>query len=46
MATLLVRGGRVVDPSQCIDRVDDVLVRDGLIVAVGQSGTQPVGRVD
>ncbi len=46
MATLLVRGGRVVNPSQGIDRVDDVLVRDGLIVAVGQSGTQPVGRVD
>ena len=46
MATLLVRGGRVVDPSQGIDRVDDVLVRDGLIVAVGHSGTQPVGRVD
>ena len=46
MATLLVRGGRVVDPSQGIDRVDDVLVRYGLIVAVGQSGTQPVGRVD
>ena len=46
MATLLIRGGRVVDPSQGIDRVDDVLVRDGLIVAVWQSGTQPVGRVD
>ncbi len=46
MATLLVRGGRVVDPSQGIDRTDDVLVRDGLIVAVGHSGTQPVGRVD
>ena len=46
MATLLVRGGRVVDPSQGIDRVDDVLVRDGLVVAVGHSGTQPVGRVD
>ena len=46
MATLLVRGGRVVDPSQGIDRIDDVLVRDGLVVAVGHSGTQPVGRVD
>ena len=46
MATLLVRGGRVVDPSQDIDRVDDVLVRDGLVVMVGHSGTQPVGRVD
>ncbi len=46
MATLLVRGGRVIDPSQGIDRVDDVLVRDGLVVAVGHAGTQPVGRVD
>ncbi len=46
MATLLVRGGRVIDPSQGIDRIDDVLVRDGLVVAVGHSGTQPVGRVD
>ncbi len=46
MATLLVHGGRVVDPSQGIDRVDDVLVRDGVVVAVGHSGTQPVGRVD
>jgi dihydroorotase len=46
MATLLVRGGRVVDPDQGIDRIDDVLVRDGLVVAVGHAGTQPVGRVD
>ncbi|MBM4012980.1 MAG: dihydroorotase [Planctomycetes bacterium] len=46
MATLLIRGGRVVDPAQGIDRVDDVLVRDGHVVAVGRSGTQPVGRVD
>lgn len=46
MATLLIRGGRVIDPSQGIDRIDDVLVRDGFVVAVGHSGTQPVGRVD
>ena len=46
MPTLLVRGGRVVDPAQGIDRIDDVLVRDGHVVAVGRSGTQPVGRVD
>jgi len=46
MPTLLVRGGRVVDPSQGIDRIDDVLVRDGHVVGVGQAGTQPVGRVD
>ena len=36
--TLLVRGGRVVDPDQGIDRVDDVLVRDGRIVAIGGHG--------
>lgn len=46
MATLLIRGGRVVDPSQGIDRVDDLLVRDGLVVAVGNSGAQPVGKAD
>lgn len=46
MATLLIRGGRVVDPAQGIDRVDDVLVRDGLIVAVGHGGGQSLGRAD
>ena len=28
MPTLLVRGGRVVDPSQGIDRIDDLLELD------------------
>ena len=46
MATLLIRGGRVVDPSQGIDRVDDVFVRDGLVVSTGHGGGQPVGRAD
>jgi len=46
MGTLLIRGGRVVDPSQGVDRVDDVLVRDGLVVSVGQSGAQTLGRAD
>jgi len=31
---LVVKGGRVIDPSQHIDRVADVAVRDGRIVAV------------
>ncbi|MFM7034053.1 MAG: dihydroorotase [Planctomycetia bacterium] len=35
MPTLLIRGGRVVDPSQGIDRVDDLLIRDGRIVGIG-----------
>jgi dihydroorotase len=40
MATLLIRSGRVVDPAQGLDRVADVLVRDGRIesVGVGSSG--------
>ena len=46
MATLLIRGGRVVYPSQGIDRVDDLFIRDGLVVAVGNSGVQPVGKAD
>jgi dihydroorotase len=35
MARLLIRGGRVVDPSQGIDRVDDVLVENGTVAAIG-----------
>ncbi|MFM7109011.1 MAG: dihydroorotase [Planctomycetaceae bacterium] len=46
MGTLLIRGGRVVDPAQGIDRVDDVLVRDGLVVSIGQSGGQTLGKAD
>jgi dihydroorotase len=46
MGTLLIRGGRVVDPAQGIDRIDDVLVRDGLVVAIGQADAQPIGKAD
>jgi dihydroorotase len=46
MATLLIRGGRVIDPAQNIDRIDDVLVRDGLVVSIGHDGGQPLGRAD
>ena len=35
MATLLIRGGRVIDPSQGIDRVADVRVADGRIAGIG-----------
>ncbi len=37
MSTLLIQGGRIIDPSQAIDRIDDLLVRDGIILAIGQS---------
>jgi dihydroorotase len=46
MATLLIRGGRVIDPAQNIDRIDDLLVRDGLVVSIGHEGGQPLGRAD
>jgi dihydroorotase len=34
---LLIRNGRVIDPSQGLDEVSDVLVRQGRIAAIGQS---------
>ena len=33
MPTLLIQGGRVIDPSQSMDRVTNLLVRDGRIAA-------------
>lgn len=35
-ADLLIRGGRVIDPSSELDAVADVLIADGKIAAVGQ----------
>ena len=46
MASMVIRGGRVVDPDQGIDRVDDLLIRDGLIISIGHDGSQPLGKVD
>ena len=42
MSTLLIQGGRIIDPSQAIDRIDDLLVRDGIILAIGQSSHKKV----
>ena len=39
MAEILIRGGRVIDPSQGIDRVADVRIRDGVIAAIGENTT-------
>ncbi len=36
MISLLVRGGRVVDPAQNLDAVRDVLLRDGLVAEIGE----------
>jgi dihydroorotase len=35
MSTLLIRGGRLLDPASGVDRVADVLVADGRIEAIG-----------
>ena len=40
---LLLRGGRVTDPSQGLDLVSDVLVMDGLIEAIGHGISGPDG---
>jgi dihydroorotase len=41
VSAILLRGGRVVDPSQNIDRVSDVLLLDGKIEAVGPNLGSP-----
>lgn len=40
---LLLRGGRVVDPAVGLDRVADVVIRDGRIVEIGDDLTIPKG---
>ena len=42
---LLLRGGRVADPSLGMDRVADVRVADGVIAAVGVLDPEPTERV-
>ncbi|HLB54735.1 MAG TPA: amidohydrolase family protein, partial [Gemmatimonadales bacterium] len=37
MSDLLIRGGRVIDPSRNTDGVADVLIRNGKIEAVGRN---------
>ncbi|HKQ40583.1 MAG TPA: dihydroorotase [Verrucomicrobiae bacterium] len=47
MNALLLAGGRVIDPSQGIDRVTDVLLRDGKVAALGEGATvQSDNRID
>lgn len=43
MNSLLVSGGRVIDPANHFDSVADVLILDGKISAVGKSLTAPAG---
>lgn len=41
--TLLIKGGRVIDPAQTLDTVADVLVADGVIKEIGAGLTAPAG---
>ncbi len=41
MSSLLIRGGRVVDPSQGLDRAADVLILDGRVQAVAPGAEAP-----
>ena len=42
--SLLLRGGRVVDPSQDLDRRTDVLIEDGRVAGVGNVATRKSGE--
>ncbi len=42
MSTLVIRGGRIIDPAQAIDETGDLIVRDDRIVGIDQ----PVNSVD
>ena len=44
MATLLIRNGRVIDPSQELDRVADLWVADGVILGVGPDHARAADR--
>src|SRR5213593_3158169 len=40
MSSLLLTGGRVIDPANRLDREADVLLRDGQVAAVGAEATR------
>jgi dihydroorotase len=43
VSAILLRGGRVVDPSQTLDQVADVLLLDGKVESIGQNLGKPDG---
>jgi dihydroorotase len=36
MSDLLIKGGRIIDPSQGLDRIGDLIIRDGRIGSIGE----------
>jgi dihydroorotase len=43
--SLLLRGGRVVDPTRALDGIADVRVRNGVVAAVGLLDPEPAERI-
>ena len=43
--SLLIQGGRVIDPANQVDGVQDILIRDGKIAAIGQLNGQKVDGI-
>jgi dihydroorotase len=46
MSSILIQGGRVIDPSQKIDGIFDVLIEDGKIAAIDKPGQIPSSRAE
>jgi len=46
MSSVLVQGGRVIDPSQNIDSSKDILIRNGKIAAIDDPGKIPAGKAE
>lgn len=46
MPTLLLRNGRVIDPSQDLDRVADLWLQDGIILGIGPAPGTPYRLLD
>lgn len=44
MSNLLIRNGRVIDPSQGMDKSADVLIENGRVAAIGNGLTAPNGK--
>jgi len=46
MTTLLIKGGRVIDPANGIDEISDVLIEDGRIAAIGKKAGKAKTTID
>lgn len=43
---LLIRAGRIIDPSQELDRIADLLIEDGRVIAIEEPGSSDVSGSD